>query len=248
MKRIHFAACLALVACFASVRSAKADCFPRVTIPTVPETAATPQGFVPPGWRMQELASQNLNGDGAPDYIFVLREMDQKNIVIIPATEACGGVAHAPRVDTNPYLLVVAFANPGGNGYRRVLQNATFIPRAAPMDTSPSFSRIFVRNGSFAVELNYLGTSTTTNLAYTFRYQNNRFELIGYDEDRVERGSGEEDDTSANLSTGRVQVSTGNVFNDEFKHARKSTWTTLKAPKTPSIEEIGEADNYRLPE
>ena len=197
---------------------------------------------------MQELASQNLNGDGAPDYILVLREMDQKislsfrRLKLAAAWPTPLGSIPIPICWWSPSPIPAAMVT---GACCRIL---TFIPRAAPRDTSPSFSRIFVRNGSFAVELNDLDTSSTTNLAYTFRYQNNRFELIGYDEDRVERGSGEEDDTSANLSTGRVQVSTGNVFNDEFKHARKSTWTTLKAPKTPSIEEIGEADNYRLPE
>jgi hypothetical protein len=247
MKRVRFAAGIALAACFAAglaaVHPARAACFPKAAIPMLPETAATPQGFVVPGWQVQEQGSQDLNGDGIPDLVMVLHGTDAKNIVTVPANDACSGVVDAPPVDTNPYLLVVAFANPGGKGYHRVLQNADFIPRAAPGDSDPRFSRITVRRGSFAVELNSLGTSNI-NRQYTFRFQHNRFELIGYDEDSVWRSRGEVDDTSANLSTGRVKHSTGSISDDRLK----DSWTTLKAPKTPSIEEIGEADSYTLPE
>jgi hypothetical protein len=243
MKRMHLAAGLALTACFVSVRSAEADCFPKVALPTLPETAATPQGFVPPGWHMLAQGSQDLNGDGSPDLVMVLRDTDQKNVVVIPPNDACDGVVDAPPVDTNPYLLVVAFANPGGKGYHRVLQNGTFIPRDAKSEADPNFDGVTVRHGSFSVRLNSL-TNSDINLIYTFRFQHDRFELIGYDENTVQRTSGEIDDTSANLSTGRVKHSTGSISSDKLK----DSWTTLKAPKTPSIEEIGEADNYTLPD
>jgi hypothetical protein len=243
MKRMHLAACLAVTGCFVAARSAEADCFPKVAIPTLPETAATPQGFVPPGWHMEDQGSQDLNGDGSPDLVMVLRDTDKKNVVVIPQNDACGGLADGSPVDTNPYLLVVAFANPGGKGYHRVLQNATFIPRDAKWEGDVNYNGIIVRHGSFSVKLNAL-TDTDINYVYTLRFQHDRFELIGYDEDTVERTSGEIDDVSANLSTGRVKYSTKS--NSSAKPT--DSWATLKAPKTPSIEEIGEAASYTLPD
>ena len=242
MKRMHLAACLAVTACFVAVRSAEADCFPKVAIPMLPATAATPQGFVPPGWHMEEQGSQDLNGDGSPDLVMVLRDTDKKNVVVIPPNDACHGLLDAAPVDTNPDLLVVAFADPGGKGYHRVLQNATLIPRDANWEGDFNFEGVTVRHGSFSVRFNSL-TDSDINFIYTFRFQHDRFELIGYDE-AVKRISGEVDDISANLSTGRVKSSTGSDSGDKLT----DSWTTLKAPKTPSIKEIGEADNYTLPD
>lgn len=246
MKQMHFAACLALLACLASAPSAHADCVPKVVIPTLPETASTPAGFVVPGWKMREQASQDLNGDGIIDIVFVLQDTDKKNIVTIPSTDECNGGVGSAAVDSNPHLLVVAFGTPDGKGFHRVLANATFIPRVTQSDTEDPYAGISVKRGTFTVKLSYFMSfgSDTSGANFTFRFQHNRFELIGYDGTSGSRTSGEIETTSADLLSGREKVSTGSISDDKLK----ATWKTIKNPKTPSIEEIGEADNYQLPE
>ncbi|HEX4652134.1 MAG TPA: hypothetical protein VH250_11595 [Granulicella sp.] len=246
MKRMHFAACLALLACFASAPSAHADCVPKFVVPTLPETASSAAGFVVPGWKMQGLANQDLNGDGIIDIVFVLHDTDKKNIVTIPSTVPCNSGEGDPPVDSNPHLLVVAFGNPGGKGFHRVLANATFIPRLAQSDMDDPYTGISVKHGTFSVKLSLFASigGGSGNDSYTFRFQHNRFELIGYDDVSVDRSTGEVDTTSADLISGREKLSTGSISDDKSKY----TWKTIKNPKTPSIEEIGAADNYQLPE
>lgn len=62
--------------------------------------------------------------------------------------------------------------------------------------------------------------------AYTLRWQDGAFKLIGFDRDVIRRNSGETEKISINYLTGRKFIETGNIANDEggkriLKLARK---------------------------
>src|SRR4028119_662896 len=109
--------CLALLPVAATAQEIEV---PAVAYPTLPATAATAEGFVPRGWRIDARAQGDLNGDGAADLALVLRGTDPANIV---SNQSFG----PSNFDTNPRILAVALAERGG-GYRLGAQDPRLIP------------------------------------------------------------------------------------------------------------------------
>jgi hypothetical protein len=208
---------------------------PDVAYPRLPQSGASLNAFVPQGWKIELKSAGDLNGDGTVDGAMLLRMTDAKNILA-----NTDGMGENP-FDTNPRILAVAFANAGG-GYILAVQNHTLIPRRAdPVVEDPitdSDSLVIVR-GTLKVRLGFFtsaGGWTTFNSTYRFRYQNNRFELIGFDKITTERNSGEIHEVSVNYSTGKVEIATGNIENDD----KKITTKKLRKGKSPTIDSIGD--------
>ena len=115
--RLCFLAAAVALSLLATVAVAQELVIPPVAYPVLVRSAPTADAFVPKGWRLEHKALGDLNKDGLPDLVLVLRALDPANII---DNKGLG----PRRFDTNPRLLVVAFAKPDG-GYRRVLQNHT---------------------------------------------------------------------------------------------------------------------------
>jgi len=77
-------------------------------------------------------------------------------------------------------------------------------------------------------------------IGYTFRFQNGRFELIGYDSDMTQRNSGETTAVSVNYMTGKMKLTTGPIENDKTR----VRWRTL--PKRPllTVDQIGDGVEF----
>lgn len=74
----------------------------------------------------------------------------------------------------------------------------------------------------------------------TFRYQNDSFELIGYDQSEFSRASGEESSESINFSTGKKSTTTGgNIFEDNESNP-KTTWSTITKKNLLRLEDCNE--------
>jgi hypothetical protein len=197
---------------------------PPVLYPTLPSQGANAQAFVPQGWRLELTRTGDLNADGKPDIVFVLRMSDQKNVV---RHDAMG----QNPFDTNPRILGAAFADPAG-GYRIVLQNHTLIPRPEyptmddPLDPNGvQPGGVEVKNGVLRVTLGRfmsaggwgMGRST-----FIFRWkEGDCFQLIGYDNLEVRRNTGEIEERSVNFSTRRVKLTKSSM---ETEGPGKVTW------------------------
>jgi hypothetical protein len=94
---------------------------PKAHYPQLPKYATAAKGFVPQGWALEIQKFGDLNGDGRPDLLLVLRENNPKNFV------EHDGFGASP-LNTNPRILAVAFAKPRG-GYALAMQNHTVIER-----------------------------------------------------------------------------------------------------------------------
>ncbi len=101
--------------------AASAQELPSVSYPLLPAGAATAEAFVPPGWRIEARAHGDLDGDSRPDLALVLRSQDSAKVL---AEEMC-----EKAFDTNPRMLAVLLAKPGG-GYRLAVENHALIPAA----------------------------------------------------------------------------------------------------------------------
>lgn len=219
-----------------SCASAQELAIPAVTYPALPRQAASADGFVPPGWQLESKVEGDLNGDGKPDLAFVLHATDPKNVVANP--DGLG----VKSLDTNPRILAAAFAR--NAGYELVLENHALIPRRTdpvmddPFD-SVAASGLDVARGTLRLRLGVFasaGSWSMSTIATTFRWQNGRFELIGYDRTDTNRGSGEIEGLSINYLTRRAKRTVGSIESD----AEKTRWETLARGPLLSLDEVGD--------
>ncbi|MDO8876542.1 MAG: hypothetical protein Q7V40_10625 [Pseudolabrys sp.] len=207
---------------------------PPANYPKIAAQAASFESFVPPGWRLERSVSGDLNGDGRPDAVLVLRDNDAKKFIETRRESM-------PKFDTNPRILAVAFAGDNG-GYALALENHTLIARTDdPFQQDPidpdgiQAGEIAIRNGTLRVTLGYFG-GNMGRMTYTFRFQNGRFEMIGYDRVDVTRNSGVTSDISINYSTQQMVRKIGHISNDAVKTTRS------KLPRKPllTLEQVGD--------
>src|SRR5690606_30357955 len=102
-------------------------------------------------------------------------------------------------------------------------------------------------NGMLKIYVHYwmsCGSYEVNQASYTFRFQKQRFELIGFDHQAVSRSTGESSRRSINFSTGRKsETSGGNMFEDSEDRPHTS-WGTIPFKKRYDLTEC-DADTYR---
>jgi hypothetical protein len=182
---------------------------PPVNYPTIAAEAATPEGFVPKGWRLETKATGDLNRDKLPDAALVLH-MDS------PANRIAPSWNPDARYDTNPRMLVVAFARPAG-GFELAAADHKLIPRLENPNQDEPFDELAIENGTLRVSIHLFlsaGGWRMGGFVYRFLWQDGGFKLIGYDRNTVMRNSGELEEVSINFLTGRKLVKSGNVGTD----------------------------------
>ncbi len=232
--RTAAAVCLAAAALLAPLVAAAQDFeLPEVVYPTLPGEAASAAGFAPKGWPLEREARGDLNGDGVPDLAFVVRNTDPRNVI------THDGFGPSP-FDSNPRILAVAFGEASG-GYRLALENHSLIPRpvAPTLDDPFGEGEMTIARGVLRLKLNFFanaGSWTMFNSTFAFRWQNARFELIGFDRSLIRRNSGELEELSVNFSTRRAKIGTGTVDSD----TTATRWVKSPALKVLGLDQIGD--------
>lgn len=195
-----------------------------------PLTAKNASGFVPKGWKLLAKAFGDLNKDGKPDLALITEKTDKQNFI---KNESLG----ADILNINPRRLIVAFAE--NNVYRLVVQNDGFIPseniEEGPCLADPLFDMenygLIINRGLLFLSFKYwysCGTWFVNSDKYTFRWQNNKFELIGFDTMEFHRANLDEIIYSINYSTGIIETTIGGNLSGEERHNPKTTRKKLK--------------------
>ena len=213
---------------------------PEISYPALKTSAASAAAFAPAGWALEQSVTGDLNADGADDLVMLLRMADPKIVL-----SNSGGMREDP-FDSNPRILAIAFADASG-GYRLALQNHSLIARRtepALDDTVDGSDSLAIERGAVKVRLNFFmsaGGWTMFNATYRFRYQNGRFELIGFDRVTTQRNTGDLRIVSINYPAGVAKIETGTIESD----IGKVTESRLpKNRKALTIEDVGDGLDF----
>ena len=209
---------------------------PPLAEPTLPVTAPSAAGFAPAGWRVEREIRGDLNKDGRPDLVAVLKGVDPGCVI---RTELS-----SEPMDTNPRLLLVAFGTP--QAFTRQVANTAIIPRQEDpfVDDPLDNGDLSIRAGVLRLKLGHWrsagGWGTYTN-ALAFRWDGSAFRLIGFDKDHLQRNSGETEKLSVNFLTRRARIATGSIADDA---AEKAIWTTVTGASPPPLETFGDGLSF----
>ncbi len=159
----------------------------KIDYPRLSSGGGSLEDFIPKGWKILSQTTGDLNKDRQPDVALVLQSTNEKYIV----TDKGFG---QDTLDTSPRILAVLFGNASAGGYTLTVQSNTFILRHDNPTADEPFSGMEIgKNGVLAVSFHFwysAGSWFAGSNTYKFRYQHNRFELIGYEGDEFHRASG----------------------------------------------------------
>ena len=106
------------------------------------------------------------------------------------------------------------------------------------MDT---LDEISIKNNILKINFNYVlsaGSWAASRTVYTIRFQNNRFELIGFDNNSYMRNSGEKEEFSVNFSTNKVKITTDGNISDKNSDKQKEEWKKVNIKKKYVLNEM----------
>ena len=179
-----------------------------------PQKASKVEDFIPKGWKKLIVEKGDLNKDKIDDVVLVIEKNDPKNFKKIEDSSSSN------PVNFNPRIILVLFKDKNSK-YTLVAKNdKNFIvsPGYASEEgleslDSPDYDdnlskAVTIKNNTLHIFTlaDYIRAATSTT--YIFRYQNNRFELIGLDAQSI-LGDTEYANTrnySLNLSTKKLII------------------------------------------
>jgi hypothetical protein len=194
---------LALIA--SPARSSAQDEAATIDVSRIPAEARDVNGFVPPGWKIEEKIAGDLNGDAVPDY--ALKLVEDK-----PAKTA------EEMPNERGRALVVVLAGKDGRLARagvadKLLQCTSCGGAFYGVVEAPA--SVSIARGVLVINQDH-GSRDVTETTYRFRYEpdTGRFALIGFDLSDHDRLTGMNVTESTNYLTGLRVVTRGNGEKD----------------------------------
>ena len=178
-----------------------------------PQKANKVEDFIPKGWKKLVVKQGDLNKDKIDDIVLVIEKNDPKNIKKSESTyEAAITKNFNSRIilvlfkDKNSQYNLVAKNEDGfivseGRSYEEGFEKLT-----SPNNDKLSDS-ISIKNNTLRIYTSFEATRSSSSTEYIFRYQNNRFELIGLEVNTDGAGGGylESSNYSFNFSTKKLK-------------------------------------------
>ncbi|TDG34778.1 hypothetical protein EZJ43_16890 [Pedobacter changchengzhani] len=208
--------------------------------PNIANTGTNTNAFIPKGWKMIYQAHGDLNKDNLVDEALIIENTNPKNII---KNDGMGG----DKLNVNPRILLILLKQK--SGYQLIAQNQKFIPTendtvtTCLTDPLQETKAVDILRGALVLSYQYwlsCGSYEVSSVDYTFRYQNNKFQLIGFDQSGYSRSSGEKSATSINFSTQKISSTYGGNMFDEKADKPKTTWKKLNWKKLLTLDEMNE--------
>ena len=192
--------------------------------------SSNPFDFIPPGFIVVDKSIGDLNKDKQEDYVFIVKGTDKANIVKDRFDKF---------VDRNRRGIIIAFKK--GQNYELVAKNMDcfssenedggvyFAPELS-VDTNKGNLNVSYGHGRYGY------------WSYTFRFQNSKFEMIGYDSSE-DSGPVVDKVTSINFSTKKMLIKTNTNPNAESGEERfKEIWQKISVNQLIKLDEIKDFD------
>ena len=203
-----------------------------VRLATAPkmELKTDPKAFVPKGYSLFQQYKGDLNKDGKPDVVLMIKGTEKSKWV----DDECRG-----RLDRNRRGLIILFKRK--NGYEQILRNDTCFSSEnedGGIYDAPELELYIIKNTLHI----YFAHGRYGCWNYIFRYQNNDFELIGYYHNRRIRLVTYYN-LDINFSTRtRVYEENLNADDDEKEERFKVTKSKIRRRKLIKLSEIADID------
>ena len=205
-----------------------------------PQKAKTVNDFIPKGWKEILTTNGDLNKDKLEDTVIVIEKEDKKNI-------KKNDVLGPDYLNLNPRILLVLFKQKDGT-YILASKNDKGFIQSENDEENPTLmdtlNGINIKNNILRINFSYFlsaGSWWTSTNVYIFRFQNNVFELIGYESNAYMRNTGEEERTSINFSTNKAKITTGGNIFEEKENNPKDEWRYVKFEKKYILNEMTES-------
>ena len=178
-----------------------------------PVKANKVEEFIPKGWKSITIKKGDLNKDKIEDVVLIIEKNDSKNIKKSESTYETS-VVH----NFNPRIILVLFKDKNSQ-YNLVAKNENgfivsegrsyeegFEKLASPNNDKLSDS-IAIKNNTLHIYTYFEATRSSNSTEFIFRYQNNRFELIGLESNGNGASGGyvENSNYSFNFSTKKLK-------------------------------------------
>jgi hypothetical protein len=198
------------------------------------------QAFIPKGWKILSQARGDLNGDQQADLVLIIENTDPKNII---NNESNDTKLENPRLNLNERKLLVLLKN--AQTYHQIASN-TSIPRESNREKKCLIDPLIVgnslniQNQQLKVTLNFwfhCQSWEVFNNAYSFRYQNQAFNLIGYDLHYFDIPSGHSRSESTDFLSGKIKKTLSTPELDQI-HSPQISWSKLNKKPLLKLEQI----------
>lgn len=179
-----------------------------------PEKANKVEDFIPKGWKSIVIKKGDLNKDKIDDVVLVIEKNDPKNLKKTESTYE-ESVVH----NFNPRIILVLFKDKNSK-YDLTAKNEDgfivsegrsyeegFEKLSSPNLNGKLSDSVSIKNNTLHIYTYFEATRSSSSTEYIFRYQNNRFELIGLEVNTDGAGGGylESSNYSFNFSTKKLK-------------------------------------------
>ena len=211
-----------------------------------PQKASKVEDFIPKGWKSIIVKKGDLNKDKIDDVVLLIQKNDPKNF-----RNAESGYMYAPieNANFNPIIVLVLLKDKDSQ-YNLIAKNEKgFFPSEGKaheevLESIVDEDSITIKNNTLRIYTYFEAIRGMSSTEYVFRYQNNRFELIGLEIKGYGRhstsGDTEVDNYSINFSTKKLERyrSWGNISSDKVKEEK--TEKTININKNYILENMTE--------
>lgn len=203
---------------------------------------------IPEEWKIISQVSGDLNKDGIEDLVLIIENTDASNIL---KNEGMG----SPNLNINPREILVFFKDEQNN-YTLIEKNTIGFIHSENDEESTCLADPLMNDGGIKISNNILiihfnywlscGSWSVNDASYKFRFQNNSFELIGFDHFSFNRATTEETRTSINFSTKKKEVTIG--LNQAEESNPKTTKSNVKVDQLYKLKNCNKNTYFEIVE
>lgn len=200
----------------------------------LPDSGKELTALIPQSWRVLSFSSGDLNEDGIDDWAFVIQNTLKKDI------KAVDGIG-VDTLDLNPRILGIYFGSSDGVFVKK-LQSDTFIPlRDSPTMAEPFKGLEILESGVIKLDFylwQSMGNWYAFNHHYKFKFQNEVFELVGYDSIERHRATGDIKEYHINFSLREMKINFTSLKDRATKESTEEELKTFELPDLKSIQSL----------